>query len=149
MRVLTLVAGAQALPEALRLTEEIRTFNAEIDFRLRFLHVEIEEVHAVPAGLAGLIEERVERADVQEIPDGTALETAARLALLLVQERPSVLVIAGGGEFLDPGTAAALAYGTKLAFFGSDRGRADGALDLGTDPRAAVEGLTGVAREIR
>jgi hypothetical protein len=147
MRILTLLAGGDALPDVLRLTGEIRSFNAEIDFRLRFLHIEIEEVHgAVPAVRAEL-EERLPRADVREIPEDP-LEAAARLALVASAERPDLLVIVGAGSLLAPGVAAARACSAKFAYFGADRGRGPDGLDLGADPRAAVELLTGVAREI-
>ncbi len=147
MRILTLLAGGDALSEALRLTGEIRGFNAEINFRLRFLHIEIEEVFlAVPAARAEL-EGRVERADARDLPE-EPLEAAARLALVLHAERPDLLVVVGDGSLLPSGVAAARACGAKIAFFGAERGSADGGLDLGDDPRAAVELLTGVAREI-
>jgi len=148
MRILTLVAGGEALPEVVRLTEEIRSFNSEIDFRLRFLHIEIEEVHALPPGLRSALEESVSRPEVREIPVQDPLEAAARLALLFNRERPDVVVVAGEGMLHRAGVAAARACGTKLAFYGPDRGRADGALDLGENPRLAIERLTGVAREI-
>ncbi|MHC4820015.1 MAG: hypothetical protein ACYTF8_18405 [Planctomycetota bacterium] len=121
MRILTLIAGGDALPDVLRLTGEIRSFNAEIDFRLRFLHIEIEE---------------------------DPLEAAARLALVLSGERPDLLVVVGRGGLLKSGVAAARACTAKFAFFGTDRGSDGDGLDLGDDPRAAVEILTGVAREI-
>ena len=148
MRILTLVAGGEALPDVVRLTGEIRGFNAEVDFRLRFLHIEIEEVYAIPPGLKGKLEQAVPRADVREIPTEDPLEAAARLALLLSRERPDVLVVAGNGLLHQAGVAAARAFGTKLAFYGAARGRAEGALDLGDSARSAVERLTGVAREI-
>lgn len=146
MRILTLLAGGEAVPEVIRLTGEIRGFNSEIDFRLRFLHIEIEEVYALPPGLRARVEEAIERAEVREIPADDPLEAAARIALLLSRERPDVLIVAGDGVLHKAGVAAARACGTKLAFYGRGRGKADGALDLGEDPRAAVERLTGVAR---
>jgi hypothetical protein len=146
MRVLTLLAGGEAIPDVIRLTGEIREFNSEIDFRLRFLHIEIEEVYALPPGLRGRIEEAVPRAEVREIGADDPLEAAARLALLLSRERPDVVIVAGDGVLHKAGVAAARACGTKLAFYGPSRGSAEGALDLGADPRAAVEKLTGVAR---
>jgi len=149
MRVLTLVTGSTAVSEAVRLTEEIRSFNSGIDFRLRFLHVEIEEVYAVPAALRPQIEELVGGAEIVEIAVGPPLETAACLALLLNRHRPDLLLITGRGPLLEPGAAAARASGTKLAFFGRERGRAPAALDLGLEPGRALEGMTGVAREIR
>jgi len=149
MRILTLVAGVESLSDAVRLTEEIRTFNAGIDFRLRFLHIEIEQVYAVPAGLAQEVRSPEDRGEVHEIPPGPPLDAAARLALVLHRERPQVLVIAGRGPLLEPALAAARAVGTKLAFFGAERARSDGALDLGAEPGRALEGLTGVAREMQ
>jgi hypothetical protein len=148
MRILTLVAGGEALPDVVRLTGEIKGFNAEVDFRLRFLHIEIEEVHALPPGLRAPLEQAVPRADVREIATEDPLEASARLALLLSRERPDVLVVAGDGILHKAGVAAARACGTKLAFYGASRGSAEGALDLGDSARSAVERLTGVAREI-
>jgi len=147
MRILTLIAGGGALPDVLRLTGEIRSFNAEIDFRLRFLHIEIEEVFWAVRAVMAELEGQVERADVREIPPDP-LEAAARLALFLNGERPDLLVIVGSGSLLASGVAAARACGAKLAFFGTDRGSDGNGRDLGNDPRAAVELLTGVAREI-
>ena len=147
MRILTLIAGADALPDALRLTGEIRDFNAEIDFRLRFLHIEIEEAHGAVQPVRIQLEAQVKRADVREIPPDP-LEAAARLALVLSGERPDLLVIVGHGSLLAAGVAAARACAAKFSFFGADRGSAEGGRDLGDDPRAAVELLTGVAREI-
>jgi hypothetical protein len=148
MRILTLVASGNALPEVVRLNGEIKSFNAEIDFRLRFLHIEIEELYAIPPGLKGQLEKAVQRPEVREIPTEDPLEAAARLALLLSRERPDVLVVAGDGTLHKAGVAAARACATKLAFYGSSRGTAEGALDLGDNARSAVARLTGVAREI-
>lgn len=148
MRILTLVAGGEALPDVVRLTGEIKSFNAEVDFRLRFLHIEIEEIYALPPGLVAKLTQSVERPEVREIATEDPLEAAARLALLMHKERPDVLVVAGDGVLHKAGVAAARACGTKLAFYGAARGRAEGALDLGDSARMAVERLTGVAREI-
>jgi len=148
MRILTLVANGEALPDVIRLTGEIKSFNSEVDFRLRFLHIEIEEVYALPPGLRGQLEQAVQRPELREVATDDPLEAAARLALLLSRERPDVLVVAGDGVLHKAGVAAARACGTKLAFYGPLRGSAEGALDLGADPRSAVERLTGVAREI-
>lgn len=147
MRILTLLAGGDALPEALRLTGEIRSFNAEIDFRLRFLHIEIEEIFLVPPEVRPELERCVERADAREVPEDP-LEAAAHVALALHAERPDLLVVVGAGSLLRAGVAAARACRAKVAFFGAGRGSAEGGLNLGDDPRAAVELLTGVAREI-
>jgi hypothetical protein len=149
MRILTLVAGEGSVAEAAGLLEQIRTFNACIDFRLRFLHMEIEQVHAVPAGQGEEIRRRAERAEVHEIPPEPPLEAAARLALLLQKERPQVLVIAGAGPLLEPGLAAARVAGTPVAVYGTGREVRDGVLDLGADPNRALEGLTGVVREVK
>jgi hypothetical protein len=146
MRILTLLADGEAVPEVIRLTGEIREFNSEIDFRLRFLHIEIEEVYALPPGLRGELEAAVPRAEVREIATDDPLEAAARLALLLSRERPDVVIVTGDGILRKAGVAAAKACGAKLAFYGPSRGTAEGALDLGAEPRAAVERLTGVAR---
>ena len=62
MRILTLVTGENSLPDAVSLTGEIRSFNAEIDFRLRFLHIEIEEVYAAIPELREKLAKQVERA---------------------------------------------------------------------------------------
>jgi hypothetical protein len=147
MRILTLIAGGEALPDVLGLSGEIRCFNAEIDFRLRFLHIEIEEVFGAVAAVRPGLEEQVERAEVREIPQDP-LEAAARLALVLDGERPDLLVVVGRGELVASGVAAARACSAKFAFYGTDRGSDKDGLDLGDDPRAAVELLTGVAREI-
>jgi hypothetical protein len=149
MRILTLVTGESALGDALSLTGEIRHFNAEVDFRLRFLHIEIEESYAVPEGLRGALDARVERATVFEVAPEPPLEAAARLALLLHAERPDLLVIAGDGGLRAPALAAARAAGAKVAVYGARRGLVDGAMDLGDEPRGAVGRMTGVAREIQ
>jgi len=146
MRILTLLAGGEALPDVVRLTGEIRDFNSEIDFRLRFLHIEIEEIYAVPPGLRVQLEQSVTRAEVREVDGADPLEAAARLALLFNRERPDVVIVTGEGVLHEAGVAAARVCGTKLAFYGPARGCAEGALDLGAEPRAAVERLTGVAR---
>lgn len=148
MRILTLVAGKNALPDAVALAAEIRSFNAEIDFRLRFLHVEIEEVHALAPEHRSELDDEVDRATVFEVAAAPELEAAARLALLLARERPDLLVVAGDGPLREPGLAAANVAGTKIGVYGSERGAVDGAVDLGKDPRNAVGLLTGVAREI-
>jgi len=148
MRILTLVASSEALPDVIRLTGEIKGFNSEVDFRLRFLHIEIEEVYALPPGLRAQLEQSVQRPELREVATDDPLEAAASLALLLSRERPDVLVVAGDGILHRAGVAAARVCGTKLAFYGPARGSAEGALDLGADPRSAVERLTGVAREI-
>ncbi|MHC4819202.1 MAG: hypothetical protein ACYTF8_14240, partial [Planctomycetota bacterium] len=118
MRILTLLAGGDALSDALRLTGEIRSFNAEIDFRLRFLHIEIEEVFLAVRAVGAELEGQVERADVREIPT-EPLEAAARLALVLNAERPDLLVVVGHGNLLASGVAAARACTIKCAFFGA------------------------------
>jgi hypothetical protein len=148
MRILTLLAGSEALPDVVRLTGEIKEFNSEVDFRLRFLHIEIEEVYAIPPGLRARLEQEIARAEVREIATEDPLEAAARLALLLNRERPDVLIVTGEGFLKKAGAAAARACGTKLAVYGPGRDGVEGAMDLGADPRAAVERLTGVAREI-
>jgi len=152
MRILTLVTGENSLPDAVALTGEIRSFNAEIDFRLRFLHIEIEEVYAAAPALSSALEQALDRIDFRPVQGDAPLDAAAHLALLLNAERPDLLVITGKGDLMEPGVAAALACGTSVGFFGTERGsKADGevGLDLGEDPHTAVERLTGVAREIR
>ncbi|MHC4932340.1 MAG: hypothetical protein ACYTGV_09140 [Planctomycetota bacterium] len=148
MRILTLLAGPEALPEVVGLSAEIRAFNAEIDFRLRFLHIEIEEAFAVDAGLREALEAQLDRPGVSCVAGERPLEAAASLALLLERERPDLLVIAGRGPLLEPGLAAAGVAGTKLAFYGRGRGSADEATDLGENPKEAIERVSGVAREI-
>jgi len=149
MRILTLVTGAKALADATRLAQEIRTFNAEIDFRLRFLHVEIAERRAVPAGLLEAAGATAAEDDVFEVPLDEPLGAAAQLALALARHTPEVFVLVGDGELLAAGRAAARACGTAVAYFGVPAKIAAGGLDLGTEPGIAVERLTGVAREIR
>lgn len=152
MRILTLVTGENSLPEAVELTGEIRSFNAEIDFRLRFLHIEIEEVYAAPPALREELANRVDRLDFRAVDGDTPLEAAAHLALLISAEKPDLVVVTGAGALFEPGVAAARACGAKLGLFGADRGDPGGedstVLDLGDDPRTAVERMTGVAREI-
>jgi hypothetical protein len=145
MRILTLVTGAEARPSALRLTGEIRTFNAEIDFRLRFLHVEIEEVYVVPAAMADEARGKTTN-DVVPIDAADPLEAAARLALALELHRPEIVVLAGDGPLRAPGAAAARACGAPVAVFAGAAPGGDG-LDLGAEAPAAIERLTGVARE--
>ena len=141
MRILTLVTGQNSLPDARRLTAEIGIFNAEIDFRLRFLHIEIEELFVFPTGLGT----ESDLSPFEEI-SGAPLEAAARLALLLGRERPDVLVIVGQEGLHDAGAAAGRACNVKVAWFQASAGTG---LDLGGDAHVAVERLTGVAREIR
>jgi hypothetical protein len=149
MRIVTLLAGPDCVPSVLRLTEEIRAFNAEIDFRLRFLDIEIEEAYAAtPEALASLGGE-ADHAQRLELPGDRPLEASAALALMLARERPDLLVVAGTGALGEAALAAARAAGTKLAFYGPDRGSAEGALDLGEQAREAVAAMSGVAREIR
>jgi hypothetical protein len=148
MRILTLLAGPEALPEVVGLTAEIRAFNAEIDFRLRFLHIEIEETFAADEGVKQALQAELDRFEVFCVAGDRPLEAAASLALLLERERPDLLVIAGPGPLLEPGLAAAGAAGTKLAFYGRGRGSREEATDLGEDPKGAIERVSGVAREI-
>ena len=152
MRILTLLSGPEAVPFATRLTEGIRSFNAEIDFRLRFLHVEIEEVRVAGLKGAGALPPMDGLPPVQVLPDcssesGRTAVAAARLALILAKERPSVLVLVGPGPLAEAAAAAAEATDVKIACFGMDEGP-KGALDLGSDADTALDRLTGVAREI-
>jgi hypothetical protein len=149
MRIVALVTGPEALADAALLAGEIRTFNAGVDFRLRFLHVEIETLFGAGAGDAAELVRRVDWARPFPVRDGDPLRAAAGLALVLARERPKLVVVVGDGALAGPGTAAAAEAGIRLAFFGSRRGSADGALDLGADPAAALDRITGVAREIR
>jgi len=152
MRILTLLAGEDSLAPAAALTDEIRTFNREIDFRLRFLHIEIEEVHAAPVALGAKARGAIDRIDLREVQDGDVLETAARLALVLHTERPDLLVVvgqAGDPDLQAAAEAAARVCGVRIGLFGSDPGPADAErLDLGREPGAALAVMTGVAREI-
>ena len=141
MRILTLVTSPESAPLAVRLGDEIRSFNAEIDFRLRFLHVEIEAVVLAPAGVA------IEGAEAVPADDSLPV-SAARLALLLARERPAVLVTVGEGALEEAGVAAATAAGIRIARFAGGKCGED-EIDLGDDPAAALDRLTGVAREIR
>jgi len=148
MRILTLVAGADAVPDATRLWEEIRAFNRAIDFRLRFLHIDIEGSFAAPADIVANLEND-ERQKVHAVPAKNALKASAALALLLDQERPALLIISGVGSLCDAGVAAAEVAGIRVALFGEGRGSHAGALDFGDDARVAVERMSGVAREIQ
>jgi len=141
MRILTLVTNSEAVPLAVRLAEEFRSFNSEIDFRLRFLHIEIDAVVYAPVG--------VELEGAIEIPDSASVAvSAARLALILSRERPSALVSIGKGALQEAAAAAALAADVRFARFCGDAA-AEGEIDLGTEPATALDRLTGVAREIR
>lgn len=147
MRILTLVAGSDSLSDARSLGEAIGEFNRTIDFRLRFLNIDIENSFAAVPGPSAELEQegfRVHPLDVRG-----ALQAAASLALLIDRERPALVLVTGGGELRDAGLAAAAVAGVKVALFGPGRGQAEDALDLGDDPQVAVERMTGVAREIR
>ena len=88
MRIVTLVTGPEAVEDAVRLSAEIRQFNAEIDFRLRFLDIEIEDLFAGRAAEMSGIDGRVEHAVTRPVPP-EPLPAAASLALLLDRERPA------------------------------------------------------------
>jgi hypothetical protein len=141
MRILTLVTNSEAAPAAVRLAAEFRSFNAEIDFRLRFLHIEMDAVvYAAPG---------VEFEGGSEIPESASIAiAAARLALILSRERPAAMVSVGTGELQEAAAAAAIAAGIRFARF-CGNSAAEGEIDLGTDPAIALDRLTGVAREIR
>ncbi len=150
MRILTLVAGPEALADANRLGAEIRAFNVEIDFRLRFLHIDIEQALVAAAAVAAeLSKSDVSR--VHSLTTASPLAAAAALALLLERERPALLVVVGAGSLMEAGLAAAEVAGTRVGLFG-EHSRAQpgdpGVLDLGNDPRLAVERVSGVAREL-
>jgi|GEM_PF-3306813 len=149
MRILTLLSGPEAVPLAVQLSKEIRSFNTEIDFRLRFLHVEIEEVSVAAPEVADALPDLATRPNLHKL-EGAERETlaAARLALILARERPRILVALGNGTLVEPAEAAADATGTKFAQFGGGAGAREGALDLGDEPAVALDRLTGVAREI-
>ena len=148
MRILTLLSGPESVPLALELTEAIRCFNAEIDFRLRFLHVEIEEVRVAGSESAGSLPQSETHAPVQVLPPGEReAVSAARLALFLAKERPMVLVIVGAGPLAGAAAAAGEAADVKMACFGAEISP-DGVLDLGSEAATALDRLTGVAREI-
>jgi hypothetical protein len=148
MRIVTLVAGSPSLDDTEALSKAIRAFNAEVDFRLRFLDIEIKEVFCAAPDDTPALSERIERAEVREIAAADALVAAASIALILNGERPDLVVCVGAGALRDPAIAAATAAEQRLGFYGAGRGAAEGALDLGEDPQVAVERMTGVAREI-
>ncbi len=148
MRIVTLISGGEALADAVRLDAEIRSFNAGIDFRLRFLHVEIEPCFAADAAVAASFRAESGKLPVVELSGAEPLLAAASLALLLARERPALLLLVGDGALLAPGEAAAKASGTRRAYFGARRGSGEGGLDLGEVPASALDRLTGVAREI-
>jgi len=148
MRILTLLAGENSLASAVDLTREISSFNAEIDFRLRFLHVEIEEVHVVEAQAQDAVQKAITPGRLVALDGADPLEDAARLALLIQRERPDVTVVVGDGPLAGPGAAAARVCDVKMAVYAASE-PVDGAMELGNDAAVAVERLTGVAREIR
>ena len=142
-----LIAGADAVPDATRLWDEFGAFNRALDFRLRFLHIDIEGALVATAGVAdslGLEKDLT----VHPVAPSNAPLAAAVMAMLLDRERPALLLIVGRGDLVSAGIAAAEAVGTKLALFGDARGSLEGALDLGVDARLAVDRMTGVAREL-
>lgn len=155
MRILTLVTGPEFVPQASRLSHEIRNFNAEIDFRLRFLHIEIEESHVAlkttrEALLATRRDDGLEgekhaafdddRADVHDVSGTDPLEHAAGLALLLDRVRPDLFVVAGSGDLAAPGVAAAHVCRIRPAFYATS---ADGAHGRGAGGSGADGGDEG------
>lgn len=148
MRVFTLVGGPAAVPETVRLSRAIREFNAGLDFRLRFLHVEIDEVFGVPASARDALAREVEPAEVRAVPDRGPLFASAALGLAIEKARPDLVVVVGEGELVAPGVAAAEAAGRRFGFFGCPRAAADGGIDLGDDTEMALQRMTGMAREI-
>ena len=146
MRILTLVPGPDAVPDATRLWEEIRAFNRTVDFRLRFLHIAIEGTVAAPNDVAATLDPG-EGLKVHPVAAKNPLEASATLAILLNQERPALLIISGVGPLCDAGVAAAKVAGIRVATFGAPRASHADALDLGDDARLAVERMSGVARE--
>lgn len=149
MRILTLVSGSPAVADAARLAGEVRSFNAGVDFRLRFLHIEIEALFAGAPADAEALAAEVDWAKPFAVPAADPLRASAALALLLARERPKLVVVVGDGALLAPGAAAAAEAGVRVAYFGDPRGGAEGAIDLGAEPAAALDRMTGVAREIR
>ena len=148
MRILTFLGGPSCVAETAALSREIRSFNAGIDFRLRFLDIGLEEVVSGAPPDTDAFRKELEDADLRSVEAGTALVLAARLALLIQEQRPDLVVVAGSGELVEPALAAAEAVGIRTAVYGRDRAEAEGALDLGDQPPVAVERMTGVAREI-
>ncbi|MGQ0614190.1 MAG: hypothetical protein ACT4PV_10680 [Planctomycetaceae bacterium] len=149
MRIFTLLGGPSAIGEAERLSTAVRAFNAGVDFRLRFLHIEIDEMHATPASAQAELAARVARAQITAIPDRGALFAAAALGLAIAEARPDLVVVVGHGELAEPGVAAAAAAGYRLALFGHGRRPAHGAVDLGEDPEQALETMQTLVREIQ
>ncbi|MFQ5843977.1 MAG: hypothetical protein ACE5JG_03220 [Planctomycetota bacterium] len=148
MRVLTLLGGPRAVDDGAGLSREIRSFNAGVDFRLRFLDIGIEEVVLCDAEEAGARRRELQGSDLRILEPAPPLVLAAAIALRLSQERPDLLVVVGGGERTEPAVAAATAAGVRLAVYGRERPSIEGALDLGAEPAPAVERVSGVAREI-
>ena len=148
MRILTLLGGPSCVAETAALSREIRSFNAGIDFRLRFLDIGIEEVVLGLPQAADAFRKELEDADLRSVEAGTPLLLAARLALRIQEQRPDLLVVAGSGELVEPALAAAEAVDVRTAVYGTGRAEVEGALDLGDQPPVAVERMTGVAREI-
>ena len=148
MRILTFLGGPSCVAETAALSREIRSFNAGIDFRLRFLDIGLEEVISGAPPDTDAFRKELEDADLRSVEAGTALVLAARLALLIQEQRPDLVVVAGSGELVEPALAAAEAVGIRAAVYGKCRAEVEGALDLGDQPPVAVERMTGVAREI-
>ena len=148
MRIVTIVAGSRSLDDTDTLSKAIRTFNAGVDFRLRFLDIEIKEVFCVASKDAEALRKRIDRAEVSEIEATDPLVAAASITLVLNAERPDLVVCVGAGALAAPTVAAATATKQRLGYYGKGRGQAEGALDLGEDPQIAVDRMTGIAREI-
>ena len=80
MRIVALVTGPEALADAARLAGEIRSFNAGVDFRLRFLHVEIETLFGAGARAAAELVRRVDWARPFPVREEDPLRAAAGLS---------------------------------------------------------------------
>jgi hypothetical protein len=150
MRILTLPTSPHAVPDVVALAAEIGRFNAGIDFRLRFLDVEIDARYAASEAVSRGLSSGLPEAPIALLPDERPLQAAARLAVLLERERPDLLVVVGSGPLAQAAEAAAEASGVPWGRYGADPGDAHATgVELGADAGSAIERITGMAREIR
>jgi len=150
MRILTLPTAPHVVPDVVSLAAEIARFNAGVDFRLRFLDVEVEARYAASEAVSAGLRAVLADVPVALLPDDRPVPAAARLAVLLERERPDLLIVVGPGPLVESAEAAAEASGVPWALYGADAGAVHGTgVELGADAGAAIERITGMARELR